>query len=112
MARLKFVHFGQALSRERLQLPFKNILESTRLIAITLATTMTETQLPSAFKNFEDKLDQLVDKYIDVKNENTSLKTKQETLAQEKAQLLEKTTQARNRVEAMITRLKAMEHGS
>ena len=73
---------------------------------------MTETQLPSAFKNFEDKLDQLVDKYIDVKNENTSLKIKQETLAQEKAQLLEKTTEARTRVEAMITRLKAMEHGS
>jgi cell division protein ZapB len=84
----------------------------TRLIAITLATTMTETHLPSALKNFEDKLDQLVDKYIDVKNENTSLKIKQETLAQEKAQLLEKTTQARTRVEAMITRLKAMEHGS
>ena len=73
---------------------------------------MTETQLPPALKNFEDKLDQLVDKYIDVKNENTSLKTKQETLAQEKAQLLEKTTEARTRVEAMITRLKAMEHGS
>ena len=73
---------------------------------------MTETQLPPAFKNFEAKLDQLVDKYIDVKNENTSLKIKQETLAQEKAQLLEKTTEARTRVEAMITRLKAMEHGS
>ena len=93
-------------------MPFKNILESTRLIAITLVTTMTETHLPSALKNFEDKLDQLVDKYIDVKNENTSLKIKRETLAQEKAQLLEKTTQARTRVEAMITRLKAMEHGS
>ena len=73
---------------------------------------MTETQLPSALKNFEDQLDQLVEKYIDVKNENTSLKIRQETLAQEKAQFLEKTSQARTRVEAMITRLKAMEHGS
>jgi cell division protein ZapB len=73
---------------------------------------MTETHLPSALKNFEDQLDQLVEKYIDLKNENTSLKIKQETLAQEKAQLLEKTTLARTRVEAMITRLKAMEHGS
>ena len=73
---------------------------------------MTDTQLPPAFKNFEDKLDQLVDKYIDVKNENTTLKIKQETLAQEKAQLLKKTTQARTRVEALITRLKAVEHGS
>jgi cell division protein ZapB len=73
---------------------------------------MTETQLPSALKNFEDKLDQLVDKYIAVKNENTSLKIRQETLAQEKVQFLEKTSQVRTRVEAMITRLKTMEHGS
>ena len=73
---------------------------------------MTETHLPLELKDLDDKLDQLVEKYIDVKNENTSLKIKQETLAQEKAQLLEKTTEARTRVEAMITRLKAMEHGS
>jgi cell division protein ZapB len=73
---------------------------------------MTETQLPSALKNFEDKLDQLVDKYIAVKYENASLKIRQETLAQEKTQFLEKTSQVRTRVEAMITRLKAMEHGS
>ena len=63
-------------------------------------------------KDFEDKLDQLIDKYQYVKSENSSLKIKQETLVQEKAQLLEKTTLARTRVEAMITRLKAMEHGS
>jgi len=73
---------------------------------------MTETHLTIEFKDLEDKLDRLVDKYLDVKNENSTLKVKQETLAQEKAQLLEKTTQAKIRVEAMITRLKAMEHGS
>ena len=73
---------------------------------------MTETQIPSALNNFEDKLDQLVDKYIAIKNENASLKIRQETLTQEKAQFLEKTSQVRTRVEAMITRLKAMEHGS
>ena len=73
---------------------------------------MTETQLPIELKDFEKKLDQLVDKYLDIKAENTALKVKQETLAQEKTQLLEKTTLARARVEAMITRLKAMEHSS
>lgn len=78
----------------------------------TLVTTMTETHLPLELKDFEDKLDQLIDKYHTMKNENSSLKIKQETLVQEKAQLLEKTTLARTRVEAMITRLKAMEHGS
>ncbi|MEI6267333.1 MAG: TIGR02449 family protein [Methylococcaceae bacterium] len=73
---------------------------------------MTESHLPLELKTFENKLDQLFNKYTDVKNENNSLKIKQETLAQEKAQLLEKTTLARTRVEAMITRLKAMEHSS
>ncbi|HEY5139350.1 MAG TPA: TIGR02449 family protein [Methylococcales bacterium] len=73
---------------------------------------MTETHLPFELKDFEDKLDQLIGKYHTMKNENSSLKLKQEALVQEKAQLLEKTTLARTRVEAMITRLKAMEHGS
>ncbi len=73
---------------------------------------MTESHILLEIKAFENKLDQLFNKYTDVKNENRSLKIKQETLAQEKAQLLEKTTLARTRVEAMITRLKAMEHSS
>jgi cell division protein ZapB len=73
---------------------------------------MTETHLPLELKDFEDKLDQFIDKYHTMKNENSSLKIKQEALTQEKAQLLEKTTLARTRVEAMIIRLKAMEHGS
>lgn len=62
-------------------------------------------------KELEEKLDQLIEQYNSVKNENTSLKTKQEALVKEKAKLLEKTTLARLRVEAMINRLKAMEHG-
>ena len=73
---------------------------------------MTESHILLEIKAFENKLDQLFNKYTDVKNENSSLKIKQETLAQEKAQLLEKTTLARTRVEAMITRLKAMEQSS
>jgi cell division protein ZapB len=73
---------------------------------------MTETHLHIELKDFEDKLDKLIGKYHDMKNENISLKINQETLVQEKAQLLEKTTLARARVEELISRLKAMEHGS
>lgn len=62
-------------------------------------------------KDLEDKLDALIEQYRQVKNENNSLKTKQEELVRQKAKLLEKTTLARTRVEAMITRLKAMENG-
>jgi len=73
---------------------------------------MTQKYKSLELKDLEDKLDQLIAQYQTVKNENTSLKTKQEVLMMEKAKLLEKTTQARTRVEAMITRLKEMEQGS
>jgi cell division protein ZapB len=73
---------------------------------------MTQKYKSLELKDLEDKLDQLIAQYQSVKNENTSLKTKQEVLVMEKAKLLEKTTLARTRVEAMITRLKEMEQGS
>jgi len=75
---------------------------------------MTEitTDQPLELKALEDKLDLLIEQYNSLKHQNSFLKNKQEELVQEKAQLLEKTTLARIRVEAMITRLKAMENGS
>lgn len=73
---------------------------------------MTQTDQSLELKDLEDKLDQLIEQYEAVKNENNSLKIKQDALVREKAKLLEKTTLARTRVEAMIIRLKAMEHGS
>jgi cell division protein ZapB len=73
---------------------------------------MTQTDQSLELKDLEDKLDQLIEQYTAVKNENSSLKTRQDALVREKANLLEKTTLARTRVEAMIIRLKAMEHGS
>jgi len=82
------------------------------MLAYSKVTTMTETNAPNELKDLEDKLDQLIERYRIVKNENNSLKIKYETLVQEKTQLLEKSILARTRVEAMITRLKAMEHGS
>jgi cell division protein ZapB len=63
-------------------------------------------------KDLELKLDQFIELYHSVKSENDTLKLKQETLVREKAQLLEKTTQAKSRVEAMILRLKTMGQGS
>lgn len=82
------------------------------LHATTYVITMTQSNHSLELKELEDKLDQLIEQYANVKNENNSLKTKQDSLVREKAKLLEKTTLARTRVEAMITRLKAMENGS
>ncbi len=72
----------------------------------------TEYDPSTELKELEEKLDVLIEQYDLLQNENSSLKIKQEALVKEKAKLLEKTTIARTRVEAMITRLKAMEHGS
>ncbi len=71
-----------------------------------------ESDTSTELKDLEEKLDKLIEKYNLVKSENSSLKTRQDSLVKEKAKLLEKTTIARTRVEAMITRLKSMEHGS
>ena len=60
----------------------------------------------------EEKVDLLIQQYSLLNNENYSLKTKQQELVREKAKLIEKSDLARTRVEAMITRLKSMEHGT
>jgi cell division protein ZapB len=73
---------------------------------------MTETYLTFEIKDFENKLDHLIDQFHRVENENRSLKLKQDTLIQEKTELLEKVALARTQVEAMMNRLKAMEDGS
>ncbi|HIF55132.1 MAG: TIGR02449 family protein [Methylococcales bacterium] len=71
-----------------------------------------ENESSTELRNLEEKLDALIEKYEAAKQENSSLKTKQDELVREKAKLLEKTTLARIRVEAMITRLKSMEHST
>ena len=49
----------------------------------------------------------MIAQYNLIKNENKSLKVKQDALVKEKAKLLEKTTLAKARVEAMIARLES-----
>jgi len=63
-------------------------------------------------KELEDKLDELIKRYGAVQSENFTLKVKQDELVKDRAKLVEKTNLARTRVEAMISRLKAMEHDS
>jgi cell division protein ZapB len=44
-----------------------------------------------------------------LQEENASLRARQETLVIERSELIEKSEQARSRVEAMLSRLRAME---
>lgn len=63
-------------------------------------------------KRLEKRLDELVAAVNQLKEENRSLRQRQDTLTAERATLLQKNEQVRARVEAMISRLKAMEQGT
>ena len=63
-------------------------------------------------ERLEKRIDSLVDVCDQLKKENKSLRARQDTLTAERANLLQKNEQVRARVEAMVSRLKAMEHGS
>lgn len=60
--------------------------------------------------SLEAQLQELLSLCERLKNENHSLRSQQETLSNERANLIEKNEMARSRVEAMINRLKAMEN--
>jgi len=62
-----------------------------------------------ALKDVEAKLDELISLCNRLEKENATLKAKEEGWQQERARLLEKNEIARNRVEAMINRLKNLE---
>jgi cell division protein ZapB len=64
------------------------------------------------FKRLERRIDELVATVGHLKEENRALRHRQDSLMTERAGLLQKNEQVRARVEAMIGRLKSMEHGS
>ncbi|MCB1856771.1 MAG: TIGR02449 family protein [Gammaproteobacteria bacterium] len=59
--------------------------------------------------NLENRVDELIRTVRRLREENSSLRSSQERLTLERAELIEKTELAKNRVESMITRLKSME---
>ncbi len=78
--------------------------------------TMTEATSSSAvdleLKRLEKRIDELLATMHQLKEENRALRARQETLASEKTSLLHRNEQVRTRVEAMIGRLKSMEHSA
>lgn len=77
---------------------------------MTKAKTTASAELD--LQKLEQRVDELIDTCSTLTKENRSLKVQQEKLVIERAALIEKTELARSRVEAMITRLKALESGS
>ena len=58
------------------------------------------------------RLGELVTMVTQLREENRALRQRLDSLTSERATLLQKNEQVRTRVEAMIGRLKAMEHGA
>lgn len=61
------------------------------------------------FSALNRRIDELIRLTERLKDENRSLRESQASLIAERARLIEKTEEARGRVEAMIARLRAME---
>ena len=76
---------------------------------------MTEKTTPAITDTELTRLEQQVDYLLELigrlTNENRSLRAQQDSLATERAGLLEKHDQVRNRVDAIVTRLKSLETG-
>jgi len=60
----------------------------------------------------EEQVNKLLELLGRLTRENRSLRAQQESLATERAGLLEKHDQVRNRVDAIVTRLKSLETGT
>lgn len=63
-------------------------------------------------QRLEKRLDELLVICRQLQDENVSLSQRQDSLMEERAKLIQMNDQVRSRVEAMITRLKAMENPS
>ena len=62
-------------------------------------------------KKLEDRVDDLIKAVERLQRENKDLRESHSSLMSERSQLIEKTELARTRVEAMISRLRALENG-
>ena len=60
-------------------------------------------------RKLETRIDDLIDACQRLREENQALKTEQDELGEKHSRLMEKTRIARERIETMISRLKALE---
>ena len=72
----------------------------------------TKTQLDLELTRLAKRIDELIAMIERLKEENRALRARHESLAGERASLMHKNEQVRTRVEAMIGRLKTLEHGA
>ena len=77
-----------------------------------MAEATRSSPVDTEFKRLDKRIDDLVGVVQRLKEENRALRQRQEALTVERTTLLHRNEQVRTRVEAMIGRLKSMEHGA
>lgn len=77
-----------------------------------MSKTSPQQAIDQDLKRLEYRIEELIRSVERLKEENRSLRVQQDTMTTERAQLIERNELARTRVEAMINRLKAMEHSA
>lgn len=85
---------------------------TSRLYIARMSDSTAKTSVDQELKRLEKRIDDLVGAVEHLKDENRALRQRQDALTTERATLLQKNEQVRAKVEAMIGRLKAMEHGT
>jgi cell division protein ZapB len=74
--------------------------------------TVDKNGLDGELRRLEKQIDALLATIGALREENRALRHRQDNLANERASLMQRNEQVRTRVEAMIGRLKTLEHGS
>jgi cell division protein ZapB len=74
--------------------------------------TVDKNGLDGEMRRLEKQLDALLATMSTLREENRALRHRQDNLANERASLMQRNEQVRTRVEAMIGRLKTLEHNS
>jgi cell division protein ZapB len=76
-----------------------------------MKNTTTPSSIGLELSRLEQQVSGLLETIERLGQENRSLRAQQDTISNERANLLEKHDQVRNRVDAIVTRLKSMETG-
>lgn len=77
-----------------------------------MSTPTPKSAIEQEYRRLELRVAELVTTLTQIKEENYALRQRNEMLVAERGGLLQKNEQVRTRVEGMIGRLKALEHGA
>ena len=89
----------------------KNVAETVD-VGKSMSKSNKQSQIDLELSLLEAKIDDLLKIIERLSMENRSLRVQQDTLATERASLIERHDLVRNRVEAIVTRLKSLETGA